>query len=95
MSSASPISDNKVLLERLARGRPLDAETYRRVRERQEAITAGLRKNHGQMDIALDLLANGLSAEQITEELPDLEPADIQACLRFTSRRVADPEPVA
>jgi uncharacterized protein (DUF433 family) len=43
----------------------------------------------------LDLLANGLSAEQVAEELPDLEPADIQACLRFASRRVADPEPVA
>ena len=43
----------------------------------------------------LDLLANGLSPEQIIEELPDLESADIQACLRFASRRVADPEPVA
>ena len=43
----------------------------------------------------LDLLANGLSPEQIVEELPDLEPADVQACLRFASRRVADPEPVA
>ncbi|HUQ72386.1 MAG TPA: DUF433 domain-containing protein [Planctomycetaceae bacterium] len=43
----------------------------------------------------LDLLANGLSAEQILEEMPDLEAADIEACLRFASRRVADPEPVA
>ena len=43
----------------------------------------------------LDLLANGLSPAQIAEELPDLEAADIQACLRFASRRVADPEPVA
>ena len=43
----------------------------------------------------LDLLANGLSPEQIVEELPDLDPADVQACLRFASRRVADPEPVA
>jgi uncharacterized protein (DUF433 family) len=43
----------------------------------------------------LDLLANGLSREQIVEELPDVEPADVQACLRFASRRVADPEPVA
>ena len=43
----------------------------------------------------LDLLANGLSSEQVIEELPDLEPADIQACLRFASRRVSDPEPVA
>ena len=43
----------------------------------------------------LDLLANGLTPEQVIEELPDLEPADVQACLRFASRRVADPEPVA
>jgi uncharacterized protein (DUF433 family) len=43
----------------------------------------------------LDLLANGLSPEQVIEELPDLESADVQACLRFASRRVADPEPVA
>jgi uncharacterized protein (DUF433 family) len=39
----------------------------------------------------LDLLANGLSAEQIVEELPDLELMDVQACLRFASKRVADP----
>lgn len=43
----------------------------------------------------LDLLANGLHSEQILDELPDLEPADIQACLRFASRRVSEPEPVA
>ena len=43
----------------------------------------------------LDLLANGLNAEQIVEELPDLEPMDVQACLRFASKRVADPVPVA
>jgi uncharacterized protein (DUF433 family) len=43
----------------------------------------------------VDLLANGLSPEQIVDELPDLEPADIQACLRFASRRVDDPVPVA
>ncbi len=43
----------------------------------------------------LDLLANGLTPEQIVEELPDLEPADIQACLRYASRRVAHPVLVA
>ncbi len=43
----------------------------------------------------LDLLANGLSPQQVVEELPDLEPADVQACLRFASRRLANPEPVA
>ena len=43
----------------------------------------------------LDLLANGLSSEQIIDELPDLERADIQACLRFASRRVDHPATVA
>jgi len=43
----------------------------------------------------LDLLANGLTPEQVVEELPDLELLDVQACLRFASRRVACPEPVA
>lgn len=41
----------------------------------------------------LDLLANGLTHQQILDELPDLEPADIEACLRFASRRVDHPIP--
>jgi uncharacterized protein (DUF433 family) len=39
----------------------------------------------------LDLLAAGLTAEQVVEELPDLEPADVTACLRFASRRLDHP----
>jgi uncharacterized protein (DUF433 family) len=39
----------------------------------------------------LDLLANGLSAEQVIEELPDLEIEDVRACLRFASRRLDHP----
>lgn len=39
----------------------------------------------------LDLLATGLTPQQVIEELPDLEPEDIQACLRFASRRVDHP----
>jgi uncharacterized protein (DUF433 family) len=39
----------------------------------------------------LDLLANGLSVEDVLEELPDLERDDVQACLRYASRRVAHP----
>jgi uncharacterized protein (DUF433 family) len=35
----------------------------------------------------LDLLANGLSPEQIVNELPDLELADIEACLRFAQQQ--------
>ncbi|MGE5302294.1 MAG: DUF433 domain-containing protein [Alphaproteobacteria bacterium] len=39
----------------------------------------------------LDLLANGLTPEEVLEELPDMEPEDIAACLRFASRRLAHP----
>lgn len=39
----------------------------------------------------LDLLANGLTVEQVLEELPDLEAEDIRACLRFASRRLDHP----
>jgi len=30
----------------------------------------------------LDLLGNGLTPQQVIEELPDLNPEDIQACLK-------------
>lgn len=33
----------------------------------------------------LDLLASGLSSQQVLEELPDLELEDIAACLRFAA----------
>lgn len=39
----------------------------------------------------LDLLAAGLTGEQILEELPDLEREDVAACLRFASRRLDHP----
>ncbi len=39
----------------------------------------------------LDLLAGGLTRAQVLEELPDLEPEDISACLRFASRRIDHP----
>ena len=39
----------------------------------------------------LDLLAAGLTQQQVLEELPDLEPEDISACLRFASRRLDHP----
>ncbi len=43
------------------------------------------------MSDILDLLANGLTSQQVIEELPDLELADIEAALRFASRRVDHP----
>jgi uncharacterized protein (DUF433 family) len=39
----------------------------------------------------LDLLASGLSAAAVLEELPDLTAEDIEACLRFASRRLDHP----
>jgi uncharacterized protein (DUF433 family) len=39
----------------------------------------------------LELLADGMSPDQIISEHPDLELEDIQACLRFASQRVSHP----
>ena len=39
----------------------------------------------------LDLLGEGLSPEQILEELPDLEAEDVRACVQFARRRVDHP----
>ncbi|MDQ3457701.1 MAG: DUF433 domain-containing protein [Deinococcota bacterium] len=39
----------------------------------------------------LDLLAAGLTREQVLEELPDLETGDITAALMFASRRLDHP----
>lgn len=43
----------------------------------------------------LDLLAAGLSPQQVVDELPDLEPADVHACLVYASRRLNHPTLVA
>ena len=36
----------------------------------------------------LQLLADGLTSEQVLAELPDLESEDVKACLQFASRRL-------
>ena len=56
MNAATMTSDTDALLARLATGKPLDPDVYRRLRERQERITAELRKQHGEMNIAVDLV---------------------------------------
>lgn len=43
----------------------------------------------------IDLLAAGLTPAQVVEELPDLEPDDVRACLVFASRRLNHPTLVA
>ncbi len=39
----------------------------------------------------LDLLANGLTAQEVLKELPDLEAEDIRACLQYASRKLNHP----
>ena len=39
----------------------------------------------------LDLLAGGLAAAEVLEEMPALEEEDIEACLRFASRKLNHP----
>ena len=39
----------------------------------------------------LDLLASGLTADQVLDEHPDLETEDILACLRYASSRIDHP----
>jgi len=39
----------------------------------------------------LDLIAAGLSNDQILDELPDLEKADIMACVQYASKLVDHP----
>jgi uncharacterized protein (DUF433 family) len=43
----------------------------------------------------LELLANGVSAEGILADIPDLEAEDIRACLLFAARRTAIPRVAA
>lgn len=39
----------------------------------------------------LDLLASGLSTEEILEEHPDLTRADVQACIKYASQKLNHP----
>jgi uncharacterized protein (DUF433 family) len=39
----------------------------------------------------VDLFANGLTAAEILDEMPDLEQADLKACLSYVSKLVAHP----
>ena len=39
----------------------------------------------------LELLANGLTTEEILRELPDLESADVSACVRYALSKINHP----
>lgn len=49
-------ADEEALMERVLHGKPLDPEIYRRIREAGDRITEELRRRHGTIEIAVDLI---------------------------------------
>jgi hypothetical protein len=49
-------ADGQAVMDRLITGKPLDPEVARRVRARAQKITDELRRQHGEMNIAVDLI---------------------------------------
>ncbi len=47
--------DNEAILERI-RGKPLDPAVYNRIREQGAKITEEIRRQHGTLNIAVDLI---------------------------------------
>ena len=43
----------------------------------------------------LELLGDGLTSEQVVQQLPDLEPDDVRACLMYAARYVDHPRLVS
>jgi len=50
------LADTQAVLEHLTTGKPLDPETYRRIRERGERITEEIRRTQGELNVAVDLI---------------------------------------
>ncbi|HVA50883.1 MAG TPA: hypothetical protein VNH11_31360 [Pirellulales bacterium] len=57
-TEAKPIldADTEALMERVLHGKPLDPEVYRRIREEGDRITEEIRRQHGTIEIAVDLI---------------------------------------
>ena len=50
------LADLDAVMERITTGQPRDPELSRRIRERAERISEGIRKKHGELDIAVQLI---------------------------------------
>lgn len=57
-NAADPIelADSQAVIEHLLHGTPLDPDVDRRVHERAAKITEELRRKHGTLNIAVDLI---------------------------------------
>jgi hypothetical protein len=49
-------ADTEAVIAKLMTGKQLDPETYQRIRTRSEKITEEVRKIHGVLNIAVDLI---------------------------------------
>jgi len=48
--------DTQAVIEKLTTGKLLDPDTYRRIRQCSEQATAEIRRRHGELNIAVDLI---------------------------------------
>jgi hypothetical protein len=55
--------DTQAVIERAMTGKPLDPEIYRRIRERGERLTEEIRRAHGVVNIAVDLIREARNDE--------------------------------
>ena len=56
-------ADTEAVIAKLMTGKPLDPETYRRIRERSEKITEEVQRKHGVLDIAVNLIRDARDTE--------------------------------
>jgi hypothetical protein len=49
-------ADTEAILNRMTYGKRLDPDVYRRIREEGARITEEIRRKHGVLDIAVDLI---------------------------------------
>jgi hypothetical protein len=49
-------TDDEALMQRVLHGKPLDPAVYRRIRQEGDRITEEIRRQHGTIEIAVDLI---------------------------------------
>jgi uncharacterized protein (DUF433 family) len=76
---------------------PTDQELIQRITSRPEQFGGRpcVRGMRIRVVDVLDLLAAGLSAEQVIDELDDLDNEDIRACLLYARRQMDPPVSIA
>ncbi len=63
-------------------------ELLQRITTNLKAASATIRNMRYSVEIMLDLLAVGMTTEEILEDYPDLEKEDLQACILFANETI-------